>query len=100
VNFVLSAPTIFIQLPILISMAVNIVMSTVILVFSGKIFGDGWPTSTFCQRYSRYPDYKPLPVTPECEKARDVVRIMMGISAGFGFIIGQAFPASLPRDKN
>ncbi|OCK92855.1 uncharacterized protein K441DRAFT_662504 [Cenococcum geophilum 1.58] len=88
VNFILSAPTIFLQIPITINLAVHIAMSIVIFVFSGEIFWNGWPGTNFCRRWNNYPDYKPLPETLECRQARDVVRIMMGISAGFGIIIG------------
>lgn len=72
-------------------------MSIVIFVFSGEIFWNGWPGTNFCQRWNNYPDYKPLPETLECRQARDVVRITMGISAGFGIIIGQAFSRPFPN---
>jgi len=32
--------------------------------------------------------YQPLPNSPECIKGRDILRILMGISAGFGIILG------------
>jgi hypothetical protein len=88
VNFILSVPTVFIQLPILITIAVNIAMSIVILVFSGEILGPGWPDSSFCRRWRSYPDYGYDPPTLECKQARNVIRITMGVSAGVGIVIG------------
>jgi hypothetical protein len=98
VNFLLSAPTIFIQIPILINMAVHIAMSIVILVFSAGIFGNGWPNSNMCRRWQqpiRPGPYKPLPETRECTKAKNDIRIMMGVSGGVGIVIGILILATL-----
>jgi len=96
VNLILSAPTIFLQIPILINIAVNIAMSIVILFFSIKMFSEGWPTENFCRRWHYYaydphsPYRKPqlLPETWECTHGRTNVRIMMGVCAGVGIVIG------------
>ena len=92
VNFILSAPTIFLQIPILINMVVHIAMSIVIFVFSAVLFGDGWPDSNFCLRFGTPSEGDwggpLLPETRECAQARDVIRITLGISAGFSIIIG------------
>ncbi|RFU26831.1 hypothetical protein B7463_g9504, partial [Scytalidium lignicola] len=89
VNFVLSAPTVFLEIPIIINIAVHIAMSIVIFIFSGKLFGNGWPGANFCRRWENTPGhYRPLPDTPECIEARTTVRLMMGVSAGMGIIVG------------
>lgn len=97
VNFLLSAPTIFLQFPILLNIATHIAMSVVVFVFSGQIFGHGWPDSSFCYRYDNSPghSWRPLPETWECRKARNVIRIMMGVSAGVGILIGITILATL-----
>jgi len=77
VNLIYCAATILLQIPIILNMAVNIAMLIVIFVFSDKTFGDGRTDSGFC-----------LPETWECIQARHVIRIMMGISASFGIVIG------------
>lgn len=91
-NFILTAPTVFLQIPILINMAVHIAMSIVVLVFSAGIFGNGWPDSNICRRWGppTVPGrpYQPLPETGECRKAKDDLRIMMGVSGGVGLLIG------------
>jgi hypothetical protein len=92
VNFLLTTPTVFIQIPILINMAVHIAMSIVVLVFSASIFGNGWPDSNICRRWGpptlpNHP-YQPLPETSECLKAKNDLRIMMGVSGGVGILIG------------
>jgi hypothetical protein len=38
--------------------------------------------------YPGRPPYQPLPDTPECIEGRDILKILMGISAGFGIILG------------
>ncbi|KAH8801419.1 hypothetical protein F5884DRAFT_862117 [Xylogone sp. PMI_703] len=89
INFILSTPTIFLQIPIIINIAIHIAISIVIFVFSGRLFSDGWPNSNFCRRWENTPgNYRPLPDTPECIEARTTVRIMIGVSAGMGIIIG------------
>ena len=93
VNFVLSAPTIFFQAPVLINMAVHIAMSIVMFVFSEQVFRRGWPDEYWCRRWeARKPPYleppKMLNPTGECIKARNDLRIMMGVSAGVGYLIG------------
>jgi hypothetical protein len=69
-------------------MSIHIAMSVVIFIFSAEILGDGWPSYNFCARWRGYPDNRPLPETRECQEARNVVRITMGVSAGIGIVIG------------
>ncbi|KAH8812917.1 hypothetical protein F5884DRAFT_856209 [Xylogone sp. PMI_703] len=88
VNSLLSAPTLFLDIPIIINMAVNIAMSIVIIVFSAKMLDDGWPDESFCRSWRREPPYGPLPEKPECIEARKPIRIMMGVSAAAGLITG------------
>ncbi|KAE9362948.1 hypothetical protein N431DRAFT_390431 [Stipitochalara longipes BDJ] len=92
-NFVLSTPTIFFQAPILINMAVHIAMSIVMLVFSEQVFRRGWPDEYWCRRWEpqKPPYIKPpklLNPTWECIKARRDLRVMIGVSAGVGYLIG------------
>ena len=77
---------IFVQLPILISMVVDLVMPILILVYSGNVFGLGWPVENWCPfRYVRPGE---MERSPECLHAVNVVRILFGVSAGLGFVIG------------
>ncbi|KAH8599471.1 hypothetical protein B0O99DRAFT_611109 [Bisporella sp. PMI_857] len=88
VNFILATPTIFLAFPIWINLANQFAMSIVVLVFSGKIFGRGWPDSSFCRRWSGPPDYRELPGTYECRHAKGVIEILMAVAGGVSFIIG------------
>jgi hypothetical protein len=65
-------------------------MSIVLFVFSSQMFGYGWPDSNFCRRWNYYPGRpsQPVPENRRCIEGRDVLRILMGISAGFGIILG------------
>ncbi len=77
---------IFVQLPILIGMVVDLVMPIVILVYSGNVFGYGWPEQNWCRYdYWRGGRYEP---SPECLYKMNVARILFGVSAGLGFVIG------------
>jgi len=99
VNFLLTTPTIFFQLPILITIAFNIAMSIVALVFSSYVFANGWPNSNFCYRYDRGPppDYRftPLPETRECRESRRTIQIILAVAAGSGILIGILILATL-----
>jgi len=91
VTFLLTTPTIFFPAPILINISIHIAMLAVMLVFSAEIFNNGWPDSNFCRRWSRtpYPGRpETLPERWECVRARDNLRIMLGVSAGVGILIG------------
>lgn len=88
INFVLSTPTIFLSLPIWLNLASHLSMSIVVLVFSGKIFGRGWPDDSFCRRWNGPPDYGFTPGPRKCFRQRDIIRINMGVAAGFGILIG------------
>lgn len=74
----------------IINTIVQLTMMIVIFVFSGEVLGGGWPGAQFCQK-SEYDDngrWKYVDGTPECLKARTDLRIMMGVGAGFGIVIG------------
>jgi len=77
VNFILSTLMVSLRTPVIVNMPVNIAMSIVIFVFSDEMFGKGWPDSgySWC-----------LPRTQECMRKRDVIRIMMGVSAGVAML--------------
>ncbi|RDW91788.1 hypothetical protein BP5796_01182 [Coleophoma crateriformis] len=70
VNLLLSLPAVFLQLPILINLSIEIAMSIV-------------------TRWNRDEvRWTPLPDTPACVEGRNVIRIMMGVAGGVSFIIG------------
>lgn len=99
VNFLLTTPTIFFQIPIIIAMAVNIAMGVVVLVFSSYIFAHGWPNSNFCYRYERGPPpeyrFRPLPATRECRESKRTIQIILAVAAGSGILIGILILATL-----
>ena len=66
-------------------------MLIMLLVFSDQLIGDGWPDAKegfyniFCVGRWRGPgDWF---IDPKCEHARDVIKILMGVSAGIGILI-------------
>ncbi|KAH7327087.1 hypothetical protein BKA65DRAFT_509908 [Rhexocercosporidium sp. MPI-PUGE-AT-0058] len=87
VALILSTVMLFIQLPIFFSLIIDIVFPILILVFSGNIFGNGWPDRNWCYEYYREPR---LP-DPQCLYMRDIVKILMGVTGGLGFISGILF---------
>ncbi|RDW79393.1 hypothetical protein BP6252_04031 [Coleophoma cylindrospora] len=96
VNFLLSLPAVVLQLPILINLAIEIAMSIVTMVYAGRLFGNGWPDSSFCRRWNRdEARWTPLPDTPECVESRDVIRIMVGVAGGVSIIMGLMILAML-----
>jgi hypothetical protein len=58
-------------------------------VYAGNIFGSGWPDDSWCYSY-RYP-YPDHP-NPKCERMKFIVRILVGIGGGLGFLIGCVSP--------
>lgn len=72
------------QLPILISLIIDLTLPILIFVYSGNIFGNGWPESRWCD----YGYYNREPLSAECVHSITVARILMGISGGFGFVVG------------
>ncbi|KAF4635582.1 hypothetical protein G7Y89_g2513 [Cudoniella acicularis] len=96
VNLLVSIPVLFLELPTIINTAVHLIMSIVILVFSSKLFADGWPNDGFCHRWiypapmpgNRWPSPIPTPESEECISARVILRIVMGVGAGTGILIG------------
>jgi hypothetical protein len=90
-TFVLSTPTLFFPAPIIINIAVHIAMSTVMFVFSEQVFRRGWPDEYWCRNwhspspYPGVPDYGPR---KDCLDGVNDLRVMMGVSAGVGYLIG------------
>jgi len=91
-NIILTTPSVFFALPIIIPLVFNFVMTIVIFVFTGVLFADGAPDSGFCYRYRRYdpsdPYAGPLPETRQCKDARKVVMITMFVSGLVGIVVG------------
>ncbi|KAL5327567.1 hypothetical protein ACEPPN_005267 [Leptodophora sp. 'Broadleaf-Isolate-01'] len=87
VALILSIVMIFIQLPIFFSLVIDIVFPILILIYSGNIFGNGWPDANWCYEYYREPR---IP-NPKCLHMRDIVRILMGVTGGLGFVTGILF---------
>ncbi len=75
---------IFLQIPILLSLVINITFPILILVFSGNVFSSGWPDTQWCFDYYR----EPRVADPQCIRMRDIIRITAGVTAGLGFIVG------------
>ncbi|KAG9231114.1 hypothetical protein BJ875DRAFT_129781 [Amylocarpus encephaloides] len=91
VNTLLTAPTCFFQVPIILNILVQLTMSTVIFVFSGLAFANGWPENAFCRRsYFDREKYRyiDLPQDPKCRHFLTVTRITFCVSSGFAIIIG------------
>ncbi|KAG4438623.1 hypothetical protein IFR05_005906 [Cadophora sp. M221] len=87
VALILSIVMTFIQLPIFFSLVIDIVFPILILVYSGNIFGNGWPDANWCYEYYR----EPRTQDPKCLHMRDIVRILMGVTGGLGFVTGTLF---------
>ncbi|CAG8954731.1 hypothetical protein HYFRA_00004654 [Hymenoscyphus fraxineus] len=105
VNFLVTTPAIFLQLPIVLSMAMDIAMSIVILVFSSKLLRDAWPGNGrggSCNRghYVYDPikhrgDWQKLPPLRGCDRAVFNLRFMMGFAFGVSILIGILILVSL-----
>ncbi|KAN0089901.1 hypothetical protein V8E51_018480 [Hyaloscypha variabilis] len=100
VNFILCTLTVFLQTPSVFNIPLNITMSVVLLIFSDHLLGVGWPDAViegypkiFCRPIWRGPN--DLWVDPKCEHARDVIKILMGVSAGIGILIALLLVAVL-----
>lgn len=74
---------IFLQLPVIISFTINLVLTILILIYAGNIFGPGWPRSDWCYDYYRNP-YG----IPQCIHFQVAVMVLMGVGAGLGFLVG------------
>lgn len=91
VNFVLSTLTVLLQIPSIFNVPLNLTMSIVLLTFADHLIGNGWPDGgtekyplVFCQPRWRAPgDYW---TDPNCEQARDTIKILMGVSGGLGIL--------------
>ncbi|CAG8979455.1 hypothetical protein HYALB_00010648 [Hymenoscyphus albidus] len=102
VNFLITTPAIFLQLPIVLSMAMDIAMSIVILVFSSKLLRYAWPGNRSCHRghYVYDPikhrgDWQKLPPRSGCDRAVFNLRFMMGFAFGVSILIGILILVSL-----
>ena len=90
-NFILCTLTVFSQTLSIFNIPLNVTMLIMLLVFSDQLIGDGWPDAMegfyniFCVGRWRGPgDWF---IDPKCEHARDVIKILMGVSAGVGILI-------------
>ncbi|PVH83938.1 hypothetical protein DL98DRAFT_91209 [Cadophora sp. DSE1049] len=84
ISLILSIVMIFIELPIFFSLIIDIIFPILILIYSGNIFGYGWPDRNWCYEYYR----EPVKTDPHCLHMRGIVRILMGITGGLGFVTG------------
>ncbi|KAH7379831.1 hypothetical protein BKA64DRAFT_686446 [Cadophora sp. MPI-SDFR-AT-0126] len=84
ISLIISIVMIFIQLPVFCSLIIDIIFPILILVFSGNIFGYGWPDRNWCYEYYR----EPMKTDPHCVHMRGIVRILMGVTGGLGFVTG------------
>jgi hypothetical protein len=83
ISFILSTLMIFLQLPITVSLLINLIFTILTLIYAGNVFGRGWPNDSWCYAY-RYPNYP----NTECIQLRMAARILIGIGGGLGFFIG------------
>jgi hypothetical protein len=92
VNFILSALTVLLHISAIFNIPLDIAMIVAVLIFSEYITGKGWPDVwdapnfwKFCMEHpSEGPGWE---IYPECARARDVIKILMGVSAGVSIII-------------
>jgi hypothetical protein len=68
---------IFLQLPIIVNLFIDLILTILILVFAGNVFGQGWPDNGWCYVFDT-----------QCIQWRVVARILMGIGGGLGFLVG------------
>jgi len=82
ITFLLSALAIFLQIPVLVTIPAQLIMLTMIFIFSDKLLGDAFPDAkhTFC-RLQHWDD-------DICFQARDVVKSTIAYSATFSVLIG------------
>ncbi|KAK0113477.1 hypothetical protein ONS95_013734 [Cadophora gregata] len=84
ISLILSMVMIFIELPVFFSLVIDIVFPILILIYSGNIFGYGWPDRNWCYEYYR----EPMKTDPHCLRMRGTVRILMGVTGGLSFVTG------------
>ncbi|KIM99268.1 hypothetical protein OIDMADRAFT_20005 [Oidiodendron maius Zn] len=85
VNFILSTLTVLLHISAIFNIPLDIAMIVAVLIFSEYMTGKGWPDVwdapyiwQFCAQRETY---------AECGRARDVIKILMGVSAGVSIII-------------
>ena len=67
-------------------MVIDLVMPILILIYSGDVFGYGWPDINWCHYdYWRGGSNEP---SAECLYTVKVARILLGVGGGLGFVIG------------
>jgi hypothetical protein len=96
VNFVVTTLTVILQIPSIFNIPLNLTLAIVLLIFSDHLIGNSWPDSparrgyegnykVFCQ--PRWVGPGDIRVDPDCEHAREVIKALMGVSAGIGIWI-------------
>lgn len=90
-NMTVCTLTVFLQTPIVFNIPLTLTMVVVLLIFSDHLIGEGWPDAEegyykiFCVAIWRSPnDRSP---DPKCERARNVIKILMGFTSGIGIMI-------------
>lgn len=76
------------QLPALVALIIDIVLPIFTLIYSGNVFGNGWPERHLCQDRGFYDPNRPPIENSQCLTELLALRISMGVAAGFGFIVG------------
>ncbi len=74
---------IFVQLPIIVLALINLIFTILFLVFSGDLFGFGWPNEYWCTDYA-----DPYQRDPRCMDLKLVITILVAIGGGLGFLVG------------
>jgi hypothetical protein len=83
ISFILSTFAIFLEIPIMVNLLIDLILTVLVLIYAGNIFGQGWPDNNWCYDF-RKPNYD----NSTCLQWRGVTRILMGIGGGLGFLIG------------
>ncbi|KAH8660865.1 hypothetical protein BGZ60DRAFT_433708 [Tricladium varicosporioides] len=95
-TFLVTSPTIFLSIPVLLNFLIHLTMSITVFIFAGQLFANGWPDKWFCGRwvYENIPgspydsSSKWVDGSPACYQRMTVVRIVMGVAGGLSIVIG------------
>lgn len=96
IAFIFITLNIFIQLPIVINILSDLVLSIVILIYATRVLSVGWPRQRdWCPSRDRYYDDPGVPADPRCLRFLSVSRILIGVSTGLSYVVGFMFLALL-----